>query len=359
MPPIFIHEKNSNEYIVDGQQRLHTIWRFSENKLQLSDRYSGDIVNERSNKEKNKGQGAYTYNQLHKEWQSRFDSYPIPIIRIDDYDDEEIRELFKRLQHGKPLIPGEILNAYPGSIVLAMRRLAKHNFFKDILPMSPRRYKFNFIVAQMMYLEEAGINDISPSYVYKYFENNRDIRTNAAVCKRINRNLNYLRATFKEKTPEIKKPGWIITLYLLTSYLLTYYSMKSQRDNLKDFFIDFYQKVADSTNNNDKKLMRFNIAASKSTTSQTNIKLRHEIILDRYLNKYRPKRLDENRLFTKEQKLAIFRRDKGRCRECDKKLRYGDKKTHYHHLDRYIEGGKTETDNGMLVCRNCHLNKIH
>ncbi len=100
-------------------------------QLPLSKKYSDDIINDNKNRQKNNGQPAYYYSELHKDWQDRFDSYPLPIIYLKDYNDEEIRDLFRRLQHGKPLIPGEILNAYPGDIVPTMRKLAEHKFFKN------------------------------------------------------------------------------------------------------------------------------------------------------------------------------------------------------------------------------------
>jgi len=46
IPLIFIHKKNGEKFIVDGQQRLLTIWKFSENKLELSKKLSSDIINQ-------------------------------------------------------------------------------------------------------------------------------------------------------------------------------------------------------------------------------------------------------------------------------------------------------------------------
>jgi len=359
MPPVFLHEKDGIEFIVDGQQRLNTIWKFRKDKLPLTRKYSEDIINDTKNKQKNNGQPAYYYGELHKDWQDRFDSYPLPIIYLRDYNDEEIRDLFRRLQHGKPLIPGEILNAYPGDIVLTMRKLAGHNFFKNIVAIKGKRYKHYYLVAQLMYLEKEGVKDISPTYIYEFFEKSRNLNTNSRVYSRVNKVLNYLAEVFQTRTPELKKPGWIITLYLLVAHLLENYSMDNQKTNLKTFLTNFYQDVVSSFSSGDQELIEFNLAISKGTTSQANIKLRYDIILRRFLDKYNPMRLDENRLFTEEQKIAIFRRDNEKCQKCGKKLTFGDLDTHFHHKDRYIEGGRTEIENGLLVCKNCHLNKIH
>jgi len=126
--------------------------------------------------------------------------------------------------------------------------------------------------------------------------------------------------------------------------------------NLKAFFIDFYQRVQ---NEEDKELVDFKFAVSRGTTSEANIKLRYNTMLKRFLEQYNPMRLDENRLFSHDQKLEIYHRDGERCQVCGKHLIFGDPETQYHHKDPFIEGGETETEKGLLVCRDCHLNKIH
>lgn len=360
MPPIFLHKKGGIYFIVDGQQRLNTIWKYKEeDNLQLSEKYSDDIINDAKNKAKNNRSGAYAYSELHEEWQNIFDNYPLPTTILEDYDDEEIRDLFRRLQHGKPLRPGEILNAYPGKIVLTMRNFGGYKFFRDIVSLRGKRYKHYYIGAQLMFLEREGIKDISPYYIYDFFEKNKNLTTTSRVYLSAKRVLNYLSDTFQRRTPELRKPGWIITLYLLTSHLLENYSMDNQKTNLKTFFTDFYQAVINSSASSDQELIKFNLAISKGTTSQANIRLRYDVVLKRFLNKYNPIRLDENRLFSEDQKIAIFRRDDEKCQICSKKLIFGDPDTHFHHKGRYIEGGKTKVENGLLVCRECHLNKIH
>lgn len=359
MPPIFLDEEDENEFIVDGQQRLNTIWKFRDDDLHLSEKHSRDTINDGKNKQKNNGKPTYYYSELHKDWQDRFDSYPLPIIYLKDYNDEEIRDLFRRLQHGKPLIPGEILNAYPGDIILMMRKLADHKLFQNIVAIKAKRYKHYYIAAQLMFLESEGIKDISPYYIYEFFEKNNSLTINSKVYSRVNKVLNYLNDVFRSRTPELRKPGWIITLYLLVGHLLENYSMDNRKTNLKNFFTDFYQAVVNSSSSGDKELINFNLAISKGTTSQANIKLRYDTILRKFLNKYNPMRLDENRFFSDDQKTALFRRDKEKCQVCGSKLIFGDPDTHFHHKDRFIEGGKTEIENGLLVCKDCHLDKIH
>lgn len=359
VPPIFLHKKGETYFIVDGQQRLNTIWKFKENKLKLNEKFSTDIIYDPKNREKNMGKGTYVYSQLHEEWQNRFDNYPLPIIVLEDYTDEEIRDLFRRLQHGKPLLPGEILNAFPGEIVLLMRELASHKFFKEIIPIKKKRYKHYYIVAQLLYLESEGIKDISPRYIYEFFEKNKHLNKESKVYKKIHRVLNFLTETFQTTTAELRKPAWIITVYLLAAHLLENYVMKTQKENFKNFIQTFYQDVKQAPMSGDKELIEFNINMSKGTTSTKSITLRYTLILKRFLEKYNPMRLDENRFFTEEQKIEIFRKYNGKCGLCGKELKFNSPDTHFHHKDRYIEGGKTIVENALLVCKECHLNKIH
>lgn len=360
MPPIFLHKKKKDVYyIVDGQQRFNTILKFKDNKLNLSEKYSNDIIDDLANKEKNKERGAYRYTELAPEWRDRFDNYPLPITELEDYSDEEIRDLFRRLQHAKPLVAGEILNSYSGSTVLSMRELAKNNFFSNITAIGAKRYKHYYVAAILIYLEGEGIKEVKPRKIYDFFESNKDINTSSKVYKKVKKVLDYITDVFQSKTPELNTPPWVITICLLVSYLIDNYAIHEQKDSFKKFFLEFYKEVADSTQTHDDELIKLNNAFSYKTNDRATIQLRHDTILRRFLNALNPVSLDENRLFTRKQKITIFRRDQEKCQICDKKLIFDNPDTQFHHKDKYIEGGQTEINKGQLLCRECHLNKIH
>jgi hypothetical protein len=351
MPPIFIHKKEGKEYIVDGQQRFNTIQKFFNNKLELGEQYSHDII--KLNK------GIRKYQQLDPSFQrERFDAYPIPIIYLENYGDEEIRNEFRRLNAGKPLNVGERLNAFPGEIVPIMRNIGKHNFFRDILPFKTKRYKNYHIASILMLLESNGIGDISPKYVYDFFERNHR-GLDAGVERKLEYTLNFLSNVFAEKTPELQDSVWIVTVYLVTSYLLENYVVQTRKKQLKKFFIEFYNKVYDTPKGKDSGLYDFYDAATSGTTSQKNIQTRFDVMLKKLTRAVKLVKLDENRIFTHDQKLKIFRKFDEKCQKCGKKLVFNDAQTHYHHKDLYSQGGKTEVSKGVLLCADCHLKKIH
>ncbi len=358
MPAVFIHSSDDVDYIVDGQQRIMTILKFYDEELPLSEKYSKDIMYDEQNPGSDDGSPARFYGDLSREYQDRFDRYEIPSIELDDYNDEEIRDLFRRLQSGVQLTPGEKINALPGNIVETMRHLAGLNFFSKTVSMDKRRYKHYYLAAQMMYLESEGINNLSPNNIYWFFEENKNLTYRSTIYSRVKHNLDYLYEVFPEETWELRKPSWIITLYLLTSYLRDNYAMKNQKRHLHDFIMEFHHLFIDPSEIKSRELNNYYMANRASTNSQENIEKRHKIIKKRFLKACNPKRLDENRLFTDKQKLKIYDRDDGRCQKCSTALKYRNKNTQYHHKDRYIDGGQTEVENGMLVCARCHL-KIH
>lgn len=349
IPLVFIHKRHDGKYIVDGQQRLLTIWKFSEDKLELSKRLSNDIIQENN--------GARTYSELSDEYQDRFDSYPLAIAYLEDYNDEEIRSTFKRLQSGKPLSPGEKLNAYPGDIVPTMRELGQHSFFEHTVAMGLHRYKNYKLAATFLFLESEGILSISPTYIYDFFENHRDLDTNSGAYRKARRTLNYLERSFGGKAGELRTQAWVVSTYLLASYLLDHYAIQDQQDNFRDFIAQFYQKVGHLEDH--PKLIDFNNRVSRGTNNEESIRLRHRVLVKRFIEQYGPVELDEDRIFSYDQKLAIFRKYDGVCQVCSEKLEFGDSHTHYHHIDPYMAGGETEIENGLLVCQDCHLNKIH
>ncbi|MGO1507759.1 MAG: DUF222 domain-containing protein [Microbacterium sp.] len=64
----------------------------------------------------------------------------------------------------------------------------------------------------------------------------------------------------------------------------------------------------------------------------------------------------EHRLFTAKQRMALSARDGGcRWKGCDRPASYCEA----HHIDMYSEGGRTDIDRGILLCRFHHMELHH
>lgn len=338
---IWVRVGDKKYWIVDGQQRLTAIWEFADNKFPLSSEFSGEL-------------GGKYYKDLPREYRESFDEYNVTIIYLRGMTDEEIRDIYRRINSGVPLNTAERLNALPGDIVPTMRKLSEHKFFQDVCGLGRlKRYRAYHVTAQIMLLQKKGIMDISPRYLFEFFEKEKDLNYKSLVCRKIVHILNYLEKVFDKPTPELRKPSWIITVYLLTSYLLDNYVMKGVEKELKSFLPKFYMDVEKSFQTGDQELMEFHDAVSRGTTSKDNIRKRHEIIFKRfweYVGGLTP--LDPKRGFTDVERIAVFRKYGGKCCMCLKDLH--GKVWHVHHKKPWIEGGLTRIENAILVCEECH-----
>jgi hypothetical protein len=338
---IYLQVHEGKYYIIDGQQRLKAIWKFADNDFPLSGKYSPPEL-----------AGKY-YKDLPERVREEFRSFPVTLVYIRGFSDEEVRDLYRRINSGIPLNAAERLNALPGNIVLTVRKLSEHPFFERITSLKPRRYRYLYMSAQLLMLEKNGITDISPRALFTFFEQNKNLDMKSQAYKDTIKTLNYLEKALNEKMKELRKPGWIVTLYLLTSHLLKNYVMEGREELLKNFFIKFYQEVLMSTETKDSELIKFNLAISRGTTSKENISLRHKIILERFLiyaKNLVP--LDPKREYTDNEKIAVFRMYGGICQRCNKKLEMSN--FHVHHKIPWAKGGKTTLENALLLCESCH-----
>lgn len=339
---IWVRDEGGKYWIVDGQQRLNAIWDFEQDKFPLNPEFSG-------------GLGGKTYSELPPDIRDIFDEYNVTMVYLLGMTDDEIRDIFRRINSGVPLNTAERLNAMPGDIVPTMRKLSQHAFFQEVCNLKElKRYRAYHIVAQMMLLQKEGITDISPKYLFNFFDKERNLNEKSKPIKEMTYVLNYLEKCFDKPTYELSKPGWIITIYLLASYLLNNYVMKGNESKLKDFFLKFYGDVQASTSAaGDRELIEFKFAISRGTTSSDNIKKRHEIMFKKfweYVGSLTP--LDPQRDFTWEERIAVFRKYGGKCMVCNTDLL--GKNWHVHHKIPWSEGGPTTIENAELLCDKCH-----
>jgi Protein of unknown function DUF262 len=93
--------------VVDGQQRLRALWDSFDEKFRLpknADPIEGEEI------------AGCSYSDLPDELRGRFDVYPLDVVILEDTDEDEVREMFLRLQNGTSLKAQEKRNAFPGKM---------------------------------------------------------------------------------------------------------------------------------------------------------------------------------------------------------------------------------------------------
>lgn len=341
--------------VVDGQQRLRALWDFFDGNFKLpkdADPIDGELI------------AGCAYQDLPDELRSRFDVYALDVVVLEDTDEDEVREMFLRLQNGTSLKAQEKRNAYPGEMRNFVRELVQHPFFSSV-GFSNSRFAFDHVAAQLVCLEiQGGPTNVKNADLNRMYDGNRDFDTKGATARAVRRVLDFLAAAFPEKTPEMERYN-VIALYCVVSELLRQYVIDEVRSIFHDWFIEFEQTRRDQESKSleedaDPEWITYREKTSHSTDSAESIRWRMEFLMRNLLECVPTlSRKDNQRDFTHVQKLAIFRRDKGICQL---KLKCGGIKLtwddwHCDHITPWSKGGHTTVENGQVACSTCNLSK--
>ncbi|XVU28114.1 DUF262 domain-containing protein [Actinoplanes sp. CA-054009] len=152
VPPMhFLVYPNETMAVLDGQQRLTSIFRFTENKLKVG-KFAPD------DPKISALTGSY-YSNLDPDIQRRFQNFTIRSYRLHDYSPEEPHELFFRLNQPTGLTQAEKRNALMGSSRSQVRGLVKHaesaGWSRELLGFENARLAYDDIIARVcVHLQE-------------------------------------------------------------------------------------------------------------------------------------------------------------------------------------------------------------
>lgn len=187
------NSKGAMQEVVDGQQRLTTIFNFVNKEYSIQGEMSRKIIEyiieylgdeddpklERLKKRlSNKGKISLKYNQLPESIQNNILAYNISITNITNASDEEITEYFRYLQNQERLRAGEIINSVPETSLEKYLDAIEH---KDKLlaklAFSNTRKQFDRVFYSILGLEDGQIG---------FGVMDKDIMAFVAGCKELN-----------------------------------------------------------------------------------------------------------------------------------------------------------------------------
>jgi hypothetical protein len=219
LPPQKAYPNSKYLYaIIDGRQRIETIWAFIDNKFALADDFKY-IKDEKLNL------ANLTYADLAQKYPKVkviFDGFSIPIILVDTDDIDLIEDMFSRLNEAVPLNAAEKRNAMGGAMVKVIRDVSSHPFFKEKVQFKNKRYQHLEVAAHLLYLEDCLLRhqrfyDTKKPYldgmvtVYK-----RDKTLNANLVKQaVNDILNITYGIFVDDD-ELLRSQAVIPIYYLS-----------------------------------------------------------------------------------------------------------------------------------------------
>jgi hypothetical protein len=211
-------EGNFDYAIIDGRQRLESIWSFADDGFPLSDDFVY-LLDAKVNA------AGMTYSQLSSAYprlKIRFDSFTLPIVCVETDDIDLIEDMFSRLNEAVPLNAAEKRNAIGGPMAQCIRTLSEHHFFAERVKFADTRYQYREVSARLLFLEycllfQSRIIDTKKPYLDDMVK-----KYKAGTAKKLDdvrnittRVLNHLDAVFEDKDPLLRAQA-VIPVYYLT-----------------------------------------------------------------------------------------------------------------------------------------------
>jgi len=259
--------------VVDGQQRLAAIFEFFDDELELSKDSAAEF-------------GGPRYTQLPQARQDAFDDFEIEYDVVQDAQDDEIKEVFQRLQTGLPLTSSEKLNSVHSKLRDFARKLAEHNFFRTKLQLADKRYAHFDIASKVAAIDIDGLDTGLRYDALKHtFESQASFSSKSQVAKRLQTAFDYLDSVFPDSSPILRHRTIVQSFATLALKLLSNGTPSGYETRLHAFLEAFTNDLskqvelgADAT---DQDYLAFQRTVNANVRSGARI--RHNILLRKLL----------------------------------------------------------------------------
>lgn len=154
-------KKSSNVYdIMDGKQRLSTIYQFINNKFSLTELPPITYYDEMTGKEETFDMSGMMFDELPEGLQEKIKNARISVIYFDNLTKYEERELFKRLNAGKPLSTKSRLLASCNNIE-ELLGIGSHEMFDEMMTKKAKENKDQVsLVMKIWCMMNQNINEV-------------------------------------------------------------------------------------------------------------------------------------------------------------------------------------------------------
>ena len=384
IPAFYFHERKvsagrvSNTFyeIVDGQQRVDAIYTYSENAFQLIDpadtsgfRFPNFV------KDKPCPWAGLRYNELSNDLQDKLKKTKIVTYKLITDDENEIRDLFIRLQGGTALTPQDKRDSWPGNFTEFVLRVGGKSpvpkwfglpLYQELVKGNESRRRQ--LVAQAFMLfhavrREKRFCDIKSANIDEFYHQNVGFDDSSTDAKRFERICGRIYDALSGKQKKVVGHHLIHSVMLYDSLMDEY--ARGWEGDFAGCLHEFERRCREASEASKKRrsseFAHYWPSYAQWTQTQADlgrtIERRHVFFASEMLDLLSPTRLDDQRGFSDFDRQIIFFRDGQRCQRC---AMQGDEHTvdwsdtEIHHVLPFSEGGHTVTENGALMHRECH-----
>ena len=241
------NEKGAMSEIVDGQQRLTTIYEFIEGKYEIHSDISRKIIEaiqefygdktdlefeKLKKKLNNKGKIRLKYADLPAVIKGKFESFNISVTKIIEASENDITEYFRYLQNQERLRAGEILNSLADSkMEKYLLKISDLNAFCNIIGFDNERKEFDKLFYNIIGLLDDKVSLGSPdSVIKKYVTTTENLTDGQEEVENLLYQINEIIRLYKEKNilNRIKK-RYVKFLLLLMGFGLVDFTIDTEK----------------------------------------------------------------------------------------------------------------------------------
>lgn len=341
MPKLYWFEKGKNFFeVVDGKQRITSMSRFMNNEFTLdSEPYKGIL-----------------YKDLPVDVQTRINDFKVVVMQLsgDRWDEDMVTDMFLRLQQGTPLNPAEKRRALSGKLGKLADDLVKLKVFAENCSIPAQRFGRQDAAAKIIHLA-LGNHNIKAKAIEATFKN-KHLDEDHPKIKDVKKALLILSRGFKGRGLFFKKYS-ILSITTAIAELLDQYSFTDMEDKVADVLqsTDAKRRANDSNPQlTEEGLELTKLTAAARSDRDDDILFRKQFFRKIIISSGIVP-ISQRRLFTSEEKAAVYFRDNKVCKKCDDPLKITE--CEIDHIIPFSRGGLTNLDNAQLLCIKCNRSK--
>ena len=394
LPVFYFHLKETkgkagtNAYfdIVDGQQRMTAIEEFCSSDMRLLDPRAANSRFPAHLRDLPCPWANRTYETLNPADRQRFDGAQLTIAKVVDADDNEVRDLFIRLNSGSALRPQERRDALPGAFCEFVNELGGrmhrtlegkkrlnggHGLFVELMKLNPmsdkgatREFVARLVVLLFNYRRDGRFTEIKQStiddFYYEHLNWDRNSQDASSFTQSVDDIYRYLRGW---KGPKLLKHEVIHTLFLWNELDGDYKVDWKARfaECLEQFKMQNLD--ANKTRSDDQPApmwTRYGSLTRAQANRARTIQLRHQFFREWMIRELNPQPLDGSRAFPHDLKqqawfevrgICAYSNQPGLCRDTD---RIDFHEAEFHHIVPYSDGGSSTIDNIAVTHKGCN-----
>lgn len=367
VPKVYFHDMRGADprfkySVIDGKQRLNCVWEFLNGNVQLADDL---VIYEPEGRVPPKGGSSFF--DLTQDWQEIFKSRGIDVVLVQNASEEDIEDLFSRLNNGEPLNAAEKRNAMGGAMCDLIREVAQHSFFKEKLRFESNRYSHYEVAAKFLHIESSSSkgSDVFVDLKKKYLDDmvkTRKVMSEVekkGLLKRVNDALNTCNRLFSKNDVLLNKQAYPPMYYLFAKVMAREYAHAQLFAKLRAFLPAFHAKRQQNLqldeNAQEAKLIEFGRLIQQGTNDLNSLRERVSI-LRRYFILENPdvEVRDKIRALSLEERYAVWVMAGRKCVNCHCEL-HSLEEMQADHITQWAHGGETSLSNARSLCESCNL----